>query len=78
MLMINCFPHAVPEQLASEYVDTGCVTIVFFDYMNSMVAALTFNSPSYMYAAVAHVILARHLHVNGVYLYCIVLCICTI
>ncbi len=55
MLVIKCLPH-VPEQLASVYVDTGYVTIVFFHYINSVgyiVDVLKINTPSYMYAAVA-------------------------
>ncbi len=45
--------------------------------MNSVgyvVGVLKIYSPSYMYAAVAYVILAWHLHVNGVYMYYIVPC----
>ena len=44
------------QQLASVYVDTGYVTIVFFHYINSVgyiVDVLKINTPSYMYAAVA-------------------------
>lgn len=50
----TCCP--VTEQLASVYVDTGYVTIVFFHYINRVgyiVDVLKINTPSYMYAAVA-------------------------
>ena len=47
--------------------------------MNSVgysVGVLEMDSPSYMYAAVADMILAWYLHVNGMYMYYSAMCQC--
>ncbi len=79
MLLINRLPHAV-LYLSSWHLNmlTQVVSLLSSDYMNSVgyiVGVLKIHSPSYMYAAVAYVILAWHLHVNAVYMYYIVPCV---